>query len=483
MEWSTEKRYLPYEKWSAKTLLELQSQASNSPYQLHYHIRPKSGLLNDPNGFSYFNNEWHVFYQSYPFGPVHGLKSWEHCVSKDLVHWKDLGTAIYPDTELDSHGAYSGSAKVIDDKLFLMYTGNARDTEWVRHPHQMGAFMDKNNHIEKLPNSLIEQPQHTTDHFRDPQILEHNGKYYCILGAQDKATKTGKIALFEAKDIKGPWHDLGYIDFTNEEMGYMIECPNLVFIDEKPVLIFCPQGLDKAIVKYENIYPNMVLVGDKFDFTSAQFDSKHSIQNLDDGFDVYATQPFNAPDGKVYALSWVSLPDLTYPTDIENWSGCYSQVKELSLKDGQLIQKPVSTIKNLRQEEVNFTGELDTKNQYELKLEVAASQKTTLHIAANETNTESLKLHIDTANGELILDRQNSGFTVNEKYGTERAIKLPQNTTLDLDIFVDHSLIEVFVNNGEHVLTARFFPKKGSNKLLLDENIKFKGQYWEMADI
>ena len=331
MEWSTEKRYLPYEKWSAKTLLELQSQASNSPYQLHYHIRPKSGLLNDPNGFSYFNNEWHVFYQSYPFGPVHGLKSWEHCVSKDLVHWKDLGTAIYPDTELDSHGAYSGSAKVIDDKLFLMYTGNARDTEWVRHPHQMGAFMDKNNHIEKLPNSLIEQPQHTTDHFRDPQILEHNGKYYCILGAQDKATKTGKIALFEAKDIKGPWHDLGYIDFTNEEMGYMIECPNLVFIDEKPVLIFCPQGLDKAIVKYENIYPNMVLVGDKFDFTSAQFDSKHSIQNLDDGFDVYATQPFNAPDGKVYALSWVGLPDLTYPTDIENWSGCYSQVKELSL--------------------------------------------------------------------------------------------------------------------------------------------------------
>lgn len=483
MEWSTEKRYLPYEKWSAKTLLKLQTQAGKSPYQLHYHIRPKSGLLNDPNGFSYFNNEWHVFYQSYPFGPVHGLKSWDHCVSQDLVHWNDLGTAIYPDTDLDSHGAYSGSAKVIDDKLFLMYTGNARDAEWIRHPHQMGAFMDKSNNIEKLPTSLIEQPQHTTDHFRDPQILEHGGKYYCILGAQDKATKTGKIALFEADDVKGPWHDLGYVDFTTEEMGYMIECPNLVFIDEKPVLIFCPQGLDKSIVKYENIYPNMVLVGDKFDFKSAQFDSKNSIKNLDDGFDVYATQPFNAPDGKVYALSWVGLPDLTYPTDIENWSGCYSQVKELSLKDGQLIQKPVSAIKDLRQEEVPFTGKLETKNQYELKLKVAENQKTTLHIAANEENGESLKLHIDTAKGELILDRENSGFTVNEKYGTKRAIKLLENSALDLDIFVDHSLIEIFINGGEHVLTARFFPKEGSNKLLIDKNIKFKGQYWEMADI
>ena len=52
MEWTREKRYLPYEKWDAKTLLKLQSQAARSDYQLHYHIRPTSGLLNDPNGFS-----------------------------------------------------------------------------------------------------------------------------------------------------------------------------------------------------------------------------------------------------------------------------------------------------------------------------------------------------------------------------------------------------------------------------------------------
>lgn len=76
MEWTREKRYLPYEKWDVKTLLELQSQAARSDYQLHYHIRPTSGLLNDPNGFSYYNGRWQVFYQAYPFGAVHGLKSW-----------------------------------------------------------------------------------------------------------------------------------------------------------------------------------------------------------------------------------------------------------------------------------------------------------------------------------------------------------------------------------------------------------------------
>ena len=74
MEWTTEKRYQNYDNWDAATLLQLQAQAANSPYQMHYHIRPQSGLLNDPNGFSYYNGEFHVFYQNFPFGPVHGLK-------------------------------------------------------------------------------------------------------------------------------------------------------------------------------------------------------------------------------------------------------------------------------------------------------------------------------------------------------------------------------------------------------------------------
>ena len=74
MEWTRESRYKKYSEWDAETLLKLQAQATASKYQMSYHIRPQSGLLNDPNGFSYFNDEYHVFYQSYPFGAVHGLK-------------------------------------------------------------------------------------------------------------------------------------------------------------------------------------------------------------------------------------------------------------------------------------------------------------------------------------------------------------------------------------------------------------------------
>ena len=54
-------------------------------------------------------------------------KSWVHTESTDLVHFEETGTVMYPDTPLDSHGAYSGSAMEFGDKLFLFYTGNVRD--------------------------------------------------------------------------------------------------------------------------------------------------------------------------------------------------------------------------------------------------------------------------------------------------------------------------------------------------------------------
>ena len=237
MEWTRERRYRKYKDWDAQTLLNLQAQAATSPYQMHYHIHPLSGLINDPNGFSYYNGEYHLFCQSYPFGPVHGVKSWIHYASPDLVHWHYLGSAIDPDSDLDNAGAYSGSAMEHDGKLLLMYTGNHRDKDWTRIPYQVIAEMDKDNHITKPKDAAILPPDHVSEHFRDPQLLEHDGKYYVLLGAQDAKTKNGHIDIYEATDLKN-WHENGYLDLGKDEMGYMIECPNLVFVNNYPVLIF-----------------------------------------------------------------------------------------------------------------------------------------------------------------------------------------------------------------------------------------------------
>ena len=480
MEWTREKRYLPYSKWNAEELLDLQAEAANSDYQMRYHLRPISGLINDPNGFSYFNNEYHVFYQSYPFGAVHGLKSWVHFKSNDLVHWTNLGLAVKPDTKTDSHGAYSGSAKEINGKLFLMYTGNHRDQNWIRTPYQISAWMDKNGKVEDK-KVLFKNPDNITEHFRDPQILEKDGNYYAILGAQDKAQKHGHIDVWKSSDLEN-WEELGFLNFSDEEMGYMIDCPNLVQVDGHPTLIFCPQGLDKSIADYQNIYPNMYVTGSKIDFEQCQLTNPSKLQNFDDGFDVYATQTFNMPDGTAYAISWIGLPDTTYPTDKENWANCLSQVKKLSFKDGKLLQQPVDAIKTLRRNEENVDGKTIKKNttgQYELKIKIKPNQAGTLYLAANNDLSQNIALTFDTKQGQLILDRSKAG-KVSVSYGETRQIALEGNSELDLDIFVDHSVIEVFVNNGEHVMTGRFFTNPDCQRIIFDHEIDYTGKFWNM---
>lgn len=74
-QWTDELRYAPYSSWTSTHLENLTSIIAQSSWRFKYHIQPQTGLLNDPNGFSYFNNQWHLFYQAFPFGSVHGLKS------------------------------------------------------------------------------------------------------------------------------------------------------------------------------------------------------------------------------------------------------------------------------------------------------------------------------------------------------------------------------------------------------------------------
>ena len=158
MKWTTELRYKRYDDWSEAEKNQLNSTMEKSPWRAKYHVEPSSGLLNDPNGFSYFDGKWILFYQNFPFGAAHGLKSWVQLESDNLVTFKETGVKVLPDTPLDSHGAYSGSAMQFGDRLFLFYTGNVRDENWVRHPYQLGALMDKDGHIEKLGKDLIPKP-------------------------------------------------------------------------------------------------------------------------------------------------------------------------------------------------------------------------------------------------------------------------------------------------------------------------------------
>ncbi|MCK3657357.1 sucrose-6-phosphate hydrolase [Pasteurellaceae bacterium Pebbles2] len=465
MAFTTEERYRPYADWSAEYIKTIQKNTALSPWRTHFHLEPPHGLLNDPNGFSYFNGKFSLFYQYFPFGAAHGLKSWLHTESEDLVHFTPTGTMLYPDTPLDSHGAYSGSAMQFDDKLFLFYTGNVRDENWVRHPYQIGALMDKDGKIEKINKVLIEQPDDVTDHFRDPQIFDYKGQYYAIVGGQN-LDKKGIIKLYKAENNDyQDWRYVGDLDFQNDNTAYMMECPNFVFVDGKPVLIYCPQGLDKNVLDYQNIYPNMYKIGDDLDVENAKLVNPTPLMQFDYGFECYATQPFNTPDGRALCVSWLALPDMEYPTDKFDYQGCLSLVKELSFKNGKLCQNPVAAMESLRKDKQTFGAKSATDNVYELELDFAENTRHEFVLMA-DSQQNGLRIVVDTANGEVIVDRANCGEKFAEKFGTERRCDIEKQTAT-ARIFLDKSVFEIFINGGEKVFSGRVFPNADQNGIAI----------------
>ncbi|MFC6175393.1 sucrose-6-phosphate hydrolase [Companilactobacillus huachuanensis] len=452
-EWTTKLRYLPYKDWSDQQIIDIEQKIANSHWRLGYHIQPSTGLLNDPNGFSYFNGQWHLFYQSFPYGPVHGLKNWTHLTSDDLVHWKDHGPLLLPGDKQDSHGAYSGSAIPVDDKLFLIYTGNVRDKAWVRHPKQDGAWVDTENKLTKISTPLIEEPKAGfTDHFRDPQILKHDGKYYCLIGARKK-DDTGHVLVYQADSVTGPWQYKTELKFTDQKMGYMIECPNLVFVDGQPVLIFCPQGIAQDVLSYKNIYPNAYIIGKGFDWEKFEFIEPSEIKNLDDGFDVYATEVLNAPDGRALTVSWIGLPDTNYPSDIEGWANCYSLVKELHLEDNELYQIPVVENNHLMRNEIT-TSEITPQSKISINLDENQSGQ----VSVKTELGEELQIQLNATNGNILVDRTNTGVAVAVDHGTIRETNVGQGK-ITAELYLDNTVFELYINGGKKVITGRIFPK------------------------
>jgi len=488
LKWSTELKYQPYEKWSTTYITNLKKQIANSSHRLTWHIQPPTGLLNDPNGFSYFNHQWHLFYQYYPYGPVHGLKSWYHVTSQDLIHWESHGIALYPDKSYDRQGVYSGSALPLNNQeLLLMYTGNVRDQAGQRQSYQNYAILSSKGTITKDPrNPIIQRPNNVTEHFRDPQLIQTDHGYYVLLGAQRRQDLSGQINIFKSTDLNH-WENRGFLDFANTRMGYMVECPNLIQVDDQPLLIFCPQGLSKKILDYDNNYPNTYLIGNKINLDQGQFDATgHQLSLLDEGFDCYATQVLKAPDGRALAISWVGLPDMRYPTDAEGWSNCLSMVKELHIKNGHLYQTPLLSLSQLRQNHQHYAKTMAANtsqilvgsNSYELQLTILANQQGQLDLMTNQKHKLGLTLMFDTQTGQLTVQRQ--CFTqVNTE---QRTASLLAGKALKLNIFVDHSLVEIFVNNGERIFTQRVFvsPEQTLIKLVSTQQLTYNSDYWDL---
>ncbi|MDO4536418.1 MAG: sucrose-6-phosphate hydrolase [Clostridium perfringens] len=471
-EWSRKERYRTLLEANDNELNELKKRVDCCPYRQGFHIQPTTGLLNDPNGFSYYNGEYHLFYQWFPLGPVHGIKHWYHVSSKDLVHWNNCGVAIIPTQYYESHGAFSGSGIVENNKLYLFYTGNTRDDKWVRHPYQCLAVMNSNGEIIKNDSPIIKKvPDLYTDNFRDPKVFRENGRYYCLIGAEKKINNLGTIALYESDNLLD-WDFNGEIKTDFFGNGFMWECPDYIKFNNKAVLIFCPQGLEARGDQYNNIFQAGYLVGNKINFDNYEF-NHGEFYELDRGFDFYAPQTVQCADGRKVLIGWMGLPEIEYPTDENGWAHCLTIPRELILKNDKLIQKPIYELKMLRGKKISksyiLTNEeisIDNFNEeiYEMICNFKGIKGQSVGIKLKKGDTEETLFFYDIENGKLILDRSNSGKKFAIEYGTKRICKYNE-INLKIHAFVDVSSVEIFINDGEEVFTSRIFNSSTSDSI------------------
>ncbi|MCM0594827.1 glycoside hydrolase family 32 protein [Weissella uvarum] len=410
-----------------------------------YHLYPERGLLNDPNGLVYFKGKYHVFYQWNPNECDHSQKYWGHFISDDLKHWVRLDAALAPSEMEDAGGVYSGSAFVKDEKLYLFYTGNRRDENGKSIAStQMLAASEDGIDFKKL-GSIFDHPTGYTKDVRDPMVWQgKNGHYYLILGARPN-NNIGDIIIYESTDFL-KWRFRGSLiegELQNVR-GYMLECPNLIKVDGKDVLIFSPQGLaaDQANHRYENIYNTGYVVG-KFNEETAHFEAETNFKELDQGFEFYAPQTMQLENGRQIMWGWAGIMpperEQTLPTiESKNWAHVLTVPRELHIIDDELIQTAIPEI--LEVKEIKNVTDMQSLGVGQYLINTQDNWK--LHFGMDMT--------LERLGQSLILSRRQWDNNI-----VEERVAIGQHDNILM--IVDHDIIEVFTDDGKQVMTARYF--------------------------
>ncbi len=453
--------------------------------RLRFHIQPPIGLLNDPNGLVQFNGEYHVFYQWNPWGCEHKNKAWGHLTTKNFITFHQHDVALLPTDSYDKNGCYSGSGFVKDGAVHLIYTGNVKDENGNRESYQCLARVDSTQGVEKLGVVIdnLEIPQGYTRHFRDPKIWydEHTHQWVTIFGVQTVDEK-GTALLYTSPDAR-TWTCLGELQTTyTRNFGYMWECPDLLHVDGTDVFIFSPQGLSQQGMEYANIYQSGYLLG-AFDLATQQMTHTPFVE-LDRGFEFYAPQTMLDEQGRTIMIGWMGLPEEEdQPTCVNGWVHALTLPRQLNVIDGSLHQQPLKELQSLRREvdvqhkkmQIEEKQLFSVDVTYELQLQIPTTTQTGV-FAIEFGEHHRFEINFDTQVATLTRG--------GEYLPGIRQCQLQLEDTLSMTLYKDTSSVEIFLQDGKEVFTARTFHKQ-DGKLTIESSqiIQMDMTYWPLEAI
>ena len=478
------------------------------PYRPRYHFTSPEGKLNDPNGLCFWQGRWHLFYQAYP--PEDPRQHWGHAVSSDLIHWRDLPYAIYPNPEERS---FSGSTLVESDRVIAMYHGT-----------KLGNMVAVSRdplllNWEKLTGGAVvplKRPDGSPQPFGvyDPCIWKQGDFYYqlssgCVPGPgrgsggfpNDPATGLRANFLLRSKDLI-TWEYL-HPFYEKDPYGLVGDdgaCPYFWPIGDRHILIHFSHmsGAKYLLGRYDTENQRLIVTGGgNFNFGAVGPSGVHA--------------PTAAPDGKGGVIVMFNMNE-GKPTP--GWDHVLSLPRRLTLSpEGDLLQEPAGDYASLRgprktvgktvlpaNREIVLEGirgnclelqaEIDPKNASSVELNLLRSpdetEVTLVSIYPQRgmpyTNRGGRKgqdtvVVLDTSRSSLLPD-------VRSRPPESAPLYLPAGQPIKLQVFLDRSIVEVFVN-GRQCLATRVYPGNPESlgvslRAIGNDAVLTSAEAWEM---
>lgn len=442
-----------------------------------FHLTPRIGWMNDPNGFCFYQGKYHLFYQYHPYSCLWGPMHWGHAVSDDLISWEPLPAALAPDSKNDFEGCFSGCGIERDDgKLALIYTGVRKNPSDKKRNVQIQCMaVGDGRDFEKLKSPIIDSSKVpagcSIEDFRDPKvILGEDGAYY-LYAVNKNADGRGQVLVYKSQNLT-VW-DFCNVAYKNDSgPGSMLECPDVFELDGHDILMLSAQEvLQSDDFDAGNI--GLCLIG-RYDKSCHKFVSEKK-QQIDRGLDFYAQQTIKATDGRRIMIGWLQNWDIcNYREKDTKWYGQMSLPREIWIKDGILFQMPVKEIEKYwsNRQEIKALKVKDEKKVLsevrgqclDMTVTVRKCDKEVSYFNINLFEGEGsdgsrhyARVYYDYKLGKAGIDRSRTGTKAALLHERSCGYKIKDGEDLKLRIITDRNSVEVFFGQGELAMSMSIY--------------------------